>query len=660
MIGSYSVSLALIAKNEESCLEKCLKSFQPISDEIIVVDTGSTDKTKEIARKFTDKIYDFEWIDDFSAARNYSFEKCTQDWIMWCDCDDFIFPEDLEKVKKLDLSDKEIVIFNYEYAHDDYGNSISTVPRERLIRRLINGKTLKWQGEIHEALDLAGKLWVSGISTHHYKKAGSSERNLKILERVVKKNPDNSRFTYYYAREMLDIGEKKGAEYLEKFVSMPGAFWEDVYLAHYRLAEFYMSKDENKFKEHLYRSLSIEERRAEPFYLFGQYWESKQQWDRAIQWFECCLRVRRPMDLLACYQPDFYGIKPCVDLVVCFNSLGNLEKALEYNEKALSYQPQNPGLLNNKKILTEGIRERKIKARKDGQGKRLNLGCGNKSEPGFTNVDIVKTSITDELFEFDDIPYIDNSIGAIHSEHALEHVGYERIDRTLKEWFRVLVPGGQLFLKIPDLEACCRNYIMSTTKEDRDWFRYTIYGIQKSQAGEPDEAQYHKWGFSKKEICEKLEEIGFIIDYAEHYDGWKTPSLALLGVKPVSNIKVGWISFQNWEAAQTRIRDLRVNRWLRSRGYKSQIVSYDAIISDNYDVCVIGRDFGEESYKRIQELKGLGKTIIADLCESLFEFPHVTDTLKLCNLAVCCSRELERQVKEKVGIRTVIIEDAFE
>ena len=68
-----TISLCMIVKNEEKKLERCLSSYAPLMDEIIVVDTGSTDKTKEIASRFTDKIYDFEWINDFSAARNFAF-----------------------------------------------------------------------------------------------------------------------------------------------------------------------------------------------------------------------------------------------------------------------------------------------------------------------------------------------------------------------------------------------------------------------------------------------------------------------------------------------------------------------------------------------------------------------------------------------------------
>ena len=80
---------------------RCLACVTSFADEIIVVDTGSTDKTKEIAAGFTDKLYDFAWCDDFSKARNYSFSKATQDFIMWLDADDVILQEDQEQLAEL-------------------------------------------------------------------------------------------------------------------------------------------------------------------------------------------------------------------------------------------------------------------------------------------------------------------------------------------------------------------------------------------------------------------------------------------------------------------------------------------------------------------------------------------------------------------------------
>lgn len=77
-----TVSLCMIVKNEEDVLARCLESAKPVADEIIIVDTGSTDRTREIAREFTDNVCEFPWIDDFAAARNFSFSKATMEYCM--------------------------------------------------------------------------------------------------------------------------------------------------------------------------------------------------------------------------------------------------------------------------------------------------------------------------------------------------------------------------------------------------------------------------------------------------------------------------------------------------------------------------------------------------------------------------------------------------
>ena len=92
-----SISLCMIVKNEEDVLARCLESVRGFVDEIVIVDTGSQDRTRQVAEKYTDKIYDFPWDDDFSAARNYGLEKATKEYCMWLDADDVILPEEAEK-----------------------------------------------------------------------------------------------------------------------------------------------------------------------------------------------------------------------------------------------------------------------------------------------------------------------------------------------------------------------------------------------------------------------------------------------------------------------------------------------------------------------------------------------------------------------------------
>ena len=85
-----SISMCMIVKNEQDILARCLDSYAGTYDELIIVDTGSTDNTKEIAAHYTDKIYDFEWINDFSAARNFAFSKAECDYIFSADADEVL------------------------------------------------------------------------------------------------------------------------------------------------------------------------------------------------------------------------------------------------------------------------------------------------------------------------------------------------------------------------------------------------------------------------------------------------------------------------------------------------------------------------------------------------------------------------------------------
>src|SRR3989344_2135515 len=96
-----TISLCMIAKNEEKHLEECLNSVKELVDEVIIVDTGSTDKTKQIAKKFNAKIYDFKWVDDFSAARNESLKHATKDWILVLDADEVLDKEALKVIKNV-------------------------------------------------------------------------------------------------------------------------------------------------------------------------------------------------------------------------------------------------------------------------------------------------------------------------------------------------------------------------------------------------------------------------------------------------------------------------------------------------------------------------------------------------------------------------------
>ena len=116
-----TISLCMIVKNEEKHLARCLDTVRDLMDEIIIVDTGSVDRTKEIAARYTDRIYDFAWIDDFSAARNFAFSMAGCDYIYSADADEVLDEENHEKFRLL----KENLLPEIEIVQMYYGNQLS-------------------------------------------------------------------------------------------------------------------------------------------------------------------------------------------------------------------------------------------------------------------------------------------------------------------------------------------------------------------------------------------------------------------------------------------------------------------------------------------------------------------------------------------------------
>ena len=167
------VSLTMIVKNEEANLPACLASAADLVNEVIVVDTGSTDRTKEVARRFGARIFDFPWIDDFAAARNEALRHATGDWILWLDADDRIDEPNRQKLRALfaGLSDQNLAyaLRCISFASSEAG-SATEVEHVRLFRR---HPQILWQGRIHEqiltAVERVGGRQVSAnVAIHHF------------------------------------------------------------------------------------------------------------------------------------------------------------------------------------------------------------------------------------------------------------------------------------------------------------------------------------------------------------------------------------------------------------------------------------------------------------------------------------------------------------
>ena len=221
-----TLSVCIIAKNESEVIGRCLACVMNFADEIIVVDTGSSDNTKYIASTYTDKVYDFPWDDDFSEARNFSFSKATMDYIMWIDCDDVIDDENQKKIIKF----KEMLPGTADtYMADYYISPELTTTVIRIVKR----GTSRWIGFVHEYLETSpNKIRVDFMVTH-MKTVNSSirdnGRNLRIFERKEAKRVKlESRDVLYYAKELYWNGRYADAiKKIREYFCMDGKWLED-------------------------------------------------------------------------------------------------------------------------------------------------------------------------------------------------------------------------------------------------------------------------------------------------------------------------------------------------------------------------------------------------------------------------------------------------
>lgn len=211
-----NLNLVMIVKNEENKLERCLKSVKSIVNKIIIVDTGSTDKTKYIASKFNALIYDYKWDGNFSNARNFGLNKSDADWNLILDADEYIVDIDYDK---LNLFLKEncigtIKILNLFKKNDEIMTSQSFVSR-------LAPKGTYFKGRIHEQLESHCNREPCGITIEHDGYLDTSkkiDRNIKLLFEELKDKPNDSYILYQISKTYYSNSDFKNASiYFEKF-----------------------------------------------------------------------------------------------------------------------------------------------------------------------------------------------------------------------------------------------------------------------------------------------------------------------------------------------------------------------------------------------------------------------------------------------------------
>ncbi|PEE75267.1 glycosyl transferase [Priestia megaterium] len=348
-----TISLCMIVKNEEAVIGRCLESVSKIVDEINIVDTGSTDRTKEIVAEYTERIFDFTWIEDFAAARNFAFQQATTDYILWLDADDIFLEQDQKaflKLKNTLDSNIDAVSMNYNLAFDRENNVTSSLRRYRLAKR---EKDFKWIGAVHEYLEVYGNLYDSDVAVSHMPLSHDSERNLRIYENLASSGKEFSpRDLFYYANELVDHRKiEKAIEYYLRFLKTKQGWVEDNIRACNKLADCYnnlgLKEQELSWVLH---TLSYGPPRPETCCRLGFSFLQKDEISTAIYWYEKALENKEEQGL-AFQNHSCSTWLPHLQLTVCYDRLGQHQLAFQHNEKALKYRPQDPRMLSNKEYF---------------------------------------------------------------------------------------------------------------------------------------------------------------------------------------------------------------------------------------------------------------------------------------------------------------------
>lgn len=349
-----TLSLCMIVKNEEDVLKRCLNSVKGLFDEIIIVDTGSTDNTKNIAKEFTDNIYDFVWCDDFSKARNYSLSKANSDFVMWLDADDIITSENLEKLlnlKKTLTLKTDIVMIKYAISFVDNKPTFSFY-RERIFNRR---KNFKFNGAVHECVAPTGNILYEDITIEHHKvKTTDSKRNLKIYEKMLKNNEKFSpRNLYYFARELYyNKKYTKAINFFKKFLKGKETFLENRIEACLIMSKcFQMKKQFENALSILFFSFSFDTPRAEICCEIGYVFQMQKKYNLSNYWFEKASNLTPNFQSGGFVLNDCYNFIPYLEMCVNYYYLGDFNKSLFYNSLAKKIRSTDNIVLSNEEIL---------------------------------------------------------------------------------------------------------------------------------------------------------------------------------------------------------------------------------------------------------------------------------------------------------------------
>ncbi|MCR5502651.1 MAG: glycosyltransferase family 2 protein [Lachnospiraceae bacterium] len=327
-----TVSLCMIVKNEEKVLDRCLSSMADLMDEIIIVDTGSTDRTKEIASKYTDRIYDFEWVDDFSAPRNYAFELCGSDYIYTADADEYFDEENRFKFKVLKEGlDPEVEIVQMYYGNQLENGSVYNYDKELRPKLFKKYREFRWIERVHETVRESPVVYNSDIVIIHKPERPHALRDFRIFKKMTDDGEVLSqRSLEFYAKELFIAGREEdflaAESYFTKVADTDETKLDDMRTAICVIVKAALiRKDYLKMYKYAIKDV-VSEPCSEICFLLGSYYDDIGDYKEAAVWyFNAGFETHAILDIR--YEKEL----PVKRLSGIYKTLGLKDVAAEYD-----------------------------------------------------------------------------------------------------------------------------------------------------------------------------------------------------------------------------------------------------------------------------------------------------------------------------------------
>ena len=332
------ISMVAIVKNEEAVLERCVKSVEPIVDEFIIIDTGSTDKTKDIIRKYG-SLHELPYTTEVETKQK-AIEKATGDYILLMDADEWV-AQNVQKLRQ--YADHNIPVVSARIFDVTYHNSVVTNKyyRNRLFKN-DEQSTYSGPGAHGYIRNQTPPIVDRSIIVYHChdhkvgdpeKEQSKIDRTLGPLREAVKKNPEDSRAWFYLARTLMGNKTQKFQEAIEcyqHYLSLiTSTFGEERWWAVYDIARcyFYM-QDYDNCSIACDRAIEMDQDRAEGYVLKGRIYYIREQWANAAFYFQEAMTKKEP-DSQLFVDPREYWDYPADFLATCKYKLGDVWGALE-------------------------------------------------------------------------------------------------------------------------------------------------------------------------------------------------------------------------------------------------------------------------------------------------------------------------------------------